>query len=345
MDVKGKIINLRKHGKTVFADIYDGINRTQLMIPRVEYDEIPFNKGEFLVVCGEMTKSRKGNSVLVPSDYRTIMSPQHYVGEDFTNRRELIGKSKLLSIVRTNLIDKGFVETVTPHLLTHPGNSNIVPFETETREHTRAYLRYTLEIELKKASSRTQLPLFEIGNVFRNMGIARTHPTHEYTIVEGIWPYASLEDGMSLCESIFREAASLHGQDFSEIPCRNIKEALDSTSKTDQRTVYKKGIRLVEAPTFFSNPPYEWSPLSISNEDGTAKDSELVFRNVGLAHICEEENNYDKLLEKLGLNGNEKMRERIDPLFLEAIRSGMPPSVGFCIGIDRMLWKLREGEG
>jgi lysyl-tRNA synthetase class II len=64
-----------------------------------------------------------------------------------------------------------------------------------------------------------------------------------------------------------------------------------------------------------------------------------VYGTVGLAHICEENNEYESLLhsfrEQSRITG--KPFASVDPAFLEAIAQGIPPMSGVCIGIDRMM--------
>lgn len=335
----GRVVNLRVHKNTIFADILNANEKRQLMIDRDLYDSPSFNEGTIISGSGSVSLSKKGYEVIIPQDYKILLNPQKYTGEDYLGRKRVVEKSKLIDIIRVELMKHDFLETITPTLSSSRGTSSINPFSTLTKDHKERYLRFTLEMELKKICSNTQFPVYEIGNVFRNMGIDRKHPTHEYTILEAIYPYAEFKEGIKICSNIFYKYAKSVKHSLPPLSVRNISKELVKHPPEKWNEVYKKNIRLVKNPTLFVGPPSEWSPLSKKNGDNIARDAEIVYNKFAIAHICDENNDVEELLKNLEkqCRYNDKSMKDIDPRFLEALQQGLPPSVGFCLGIDRII--------
>lgn len=342
----GRIVNLRVHKKTIFADILNKNGRKQLMIDRNLYDTNSFNEGTIISGQGYISSSKTGDEVIIPNNYEILLKPQKYIGEDYLNRRRIYEKSKLIDIIKSELRKNDFLEVITSTLLSFPGNSSIDPFATTTKDHKEKYLRFTLEMELKKICSNTQFPVYEIGNVFRNMGVDRRHPTYEYTVLEAIYPYAEFEEGIRICSDIFYKYAESVRCSLPELSKKNIFKMLSKYPPEEWNEKYKKGIRLVKNPTLFISPPSKWSPLSKKNKDNTAQDAEIVYKELAIAHICEENNDIEEILRNLKeqCEHNGKSLEDVDPSFLVALQQGLPPSTGFCLGIDRMINIFMESE-
>jgi lysyl-tRNA synthetase class 2 len=334
----GRVVNLRVHKNYVFADVLNSKEKKQLLIEREVYDSNSFNEGAIISGQGADSKSKAGDDIVLTDQYSILLRPVNYLGEDYSKRKRVYKKAQLIKIIRSELNKYNFIEVVTPTLWTYPSNSAINPFVTTTRDEKERFLRFTLELELKKICASTQFPVYEIGNVFRNMGLDRKHPNHEYTVLEAIFPYATLEDGVNICKNILYDFASFMDESLSQMNKRDVYQEISKYSDEERIERYKKNIRLVEEPTLFANPPASWSPLSKNNGE-TAQDAEIVYKSLALAHICEENNNYLELVESLEKQSKKTQKPitHVDPVFLQAIKHGLPPSVGICVGIDRII--------
>eukprot|EP00049_Salpingoeca_infusionum_P015367 m.298680 g.298680 ORF g.298680 m.298680 type:complete len:233 (+) comp15862_c0_seq21:113-811(+) len=92
------------------------------------------------------------------------------VNQDFTQR--LIARSRIISAIRSFLVQREFVEVETPILQAHAGGASARPFTT----HAWALggdlsLRIAPELYLKRLIVGGLPRVFEIGKVFRNEGL------------------------------------------------------------------------------------------------------------------------------------------------------------------------------
>ncbi|MFI5334071.1 MAG: amino acid--tRNA ligase-related protein, partial [Chlamydiales bacterium] len=92
------------------------------------------------------------------------------------------------------------------------GGAEAKPFITHLHAlHQDMYLRIALELSLKKLVVGGMEKVFEIGKIFRNEGIDRTH-NPEFTMLEAYAAYWDYFDMMSFTEKLFEELAlDLHG--------------------------------------------------------------------------------------------------------------------------------------
>ncbi len=252
----------------------------------------------------------------------------------------IILKNKVETILRNALQKEGAIEVSTNILGKARGTSKIEPFKTQDLYGSVYFLKFTHEMELKKIIVDTQLPIFEIGKVFRNMGESRTHH-HEYTVLEAQFPYKTLSTTLTFVEKTMKEIATCLGcNSFSEIPRYTMREIFkklgynfDSLTPDNQKKVYKTKVKRSLGPFFLTNPPAEWSPLTLENNDGTAKDAEFIYNGIGLAHICEEKTDAQEI--ERSLRKTAKQPEDVDVDFIQKMYLGLPPSTGLAIGVDR----------
>lgn len=105
------------------------------------------------------------------------------------------------------MADNGFEEVETPVLQNLYGGAAAEPFTTHLNALKQdMFLRIALEISLKKLIVGGMPKVFEIGKIFRNEGIDRTH-NPEFTMMEAYaagWDY---NDMMDFVERIFAEVA------------------------------------------------------------------------------------------------------------------------------------------
>lgn len=116
-------------------------------------------------------------------------------------------RSQILRLVRAHFNDLGFMEVETPVLQTIYGGAQAKPFTTHLNAlDLDMFLRISLEIPLKKLIVGGMDRVYEIGKVFRNEGIDRTH-NPEFTMIEAYAAYWDYNDMMRLVETLFESIA------------------------------------------------------------------------------------------------------------------------------------------
>lgn len=120
-------------------------------------------------------------------------------------------RSLILRLVRNFFDDLAFLEVETPVLQNTYGGAAAKPFLTHLNAlDIEMFLRISLEIPLKELIIGGMDRVYEIGKVFRNEGIDRTH-NPEFTMIEAYAAYWDYNDMMRVCENLFeRIALALH---------------------------------------------------------------------------------------------------------------------------------------
>ena len=227
VSVAGRVMLLRHQGRLAFATLRDSSGAVQLFALAAVTGEFEafarLHLGDWVGATGEVVKTRKGElSVKVESwvvlaearrgfgdKWRGVADVdtryrQRYVdlwaNED--SRRVFLLRSRMVSLIRRWLEDRGFVEVETPVLQPIPGGATAKPFRT----HHNAlgidlYLRIAPELYLKRLVVGGFERVFEIGRVFRNEGLSPRH-NPEFTILELYAAYLDYTDLMVLTEEL-----------------------------------------------------------------------------------------------------------------------------------------------
>lgn len=122
-------------------------------------------------------------------------------------------RSRILQFIRSYFIEAGFLEVETPILQSIYGGAEARPFITRLHAlDQEMFLRISLEIPLKKLIIGGMDRIFEIGRVFRNEGIDRTH-NPEFTLLEAYAAFWDYKDMMHLVETLVEKLAlDLYGK-------------------------------------------------------------------------------------------------------------------------------------
>lgn len=116
-------------------------------------------------------------------------------------------RTKIIKMIREYLDDANFLEVETPILQNQYGGAEAKPFITHLNAlHQDMYLRISLEISLKKLLVGGYNRVYEIGKVFRNEGIDKTH-NPEFTLLEAYASYWDYNDLMEFTEKLFEKIA------------------------------------------------------------------------------------------------------------------------------------------
>ena len=230
--VAGRLMFRRDQGRIAFFTLQDGTGRVQLFCTAKvtsRYDELTaLSIGDWVGATGEVVKTRTGELsvrvhewVLLAEARRPFPDKWHGIADTDTRyrqryvdlwvteeaRRTFVMRSRMLSLTRRWLEDRGFVEVETPLLHPIAGGALAKPFVTHHNAlDLDLYLRIAPELYLKRLVVAGFERVFEIGRVFRNEGIGyRWNP--EFTMLELYQAYADYGDMMVLTEELVAHLA------------------------------------------------------------------------------------------------------------------------------------------
>jgi lysyl-tRNA synthetase class 2 len=274
--VAGRVVRLRIMGKASFAVIRDGADDLQLYLSRDHLGDGPYalfketvDLGDFIGARGPVFLTRTQEQTVEVHSWTMLAKalrppPEKWHGlTDVEARmrrryldlmsnvevRELLQKrSAIVREVRRFLDERGFIEVETPALQPLHGGATARPFVTYHNALDRQlYLRISLELYLKRLLIGGFDKVYEIGRVFRNEGIDRTH-NPEFTLLESYEAYADYQDVMRLVEELIYTVAqralgtsriTVRGQEIELAPPwprRTLREAIQEATGVDYAT-------------------------------------------------------------------------------------------------------------
>ncbi len=150
-----------------------------------------------------------------PDKWHGITDPdtrfrQRYVDLWVTDesRRAFKQRSRIISLTRRYLEDRGFLEVETPMFHPIPGGAAARPFTTHHNAlDMDLYLRIAPELYLKRLVVGGFERVFEINRNFRNEGLDATH-NPEFTMLELYQAYGDYFDAMELIEGLVAYVAT-----------------------------------------------------------------------------------------------------------------------------------------
>ncbi len=225
----GRVMARREMGKLVFLDLVDRSGRIQLMCDTGRTGEVDVHLGDVVGVTGRPAKSRRGEPSLAV-DELTILArngsplPDTFHGLTDTetryrkryldllmnvDSRELfLLRARVVTAIRRNLDDDGFVEVETPILQPRYGGAFAHPFVTHSQElDAELYLRIATELYLKRLIVGGLERVYEIGKDFRNESVSYKHQP-EFTMLEWYEAYADYQDTMARIEGLIERVAT-----------------------------------------------------------------------------------------------------------------------------------------
>ncbi len=242
--ISGRLVLFRAMGKNAFAQLQDETGRLQVMFNRdqtkvegleenpdvtpLKFIEKKLDLGDIIGVEGHLFRTQRGELTLFAKKVTVLCKsllplPDKHSGladkgilyrkrwlDLITNPDSLERfrrRSKILLSIRKYFEEAGFEEVETPVLQNIYGGAQAKPFTTHLNAlDQEMFLRISLEIPLKKLIVGGMQKIYEIGKVFRNEGIDRTH-NPEFTMLEAYaagWDY---HDTMRFTEGLFEKVA------------------------------------------------------------------------------------------------------------------------------------------
>ncbi len=232
--IVGRVMSLRGQGGIIFADIYDGTAKAQLVVQKEDLDASHFQLfvdtvdiGDFIEASVVAYKTKRGvlsmkvapswrmlsKSLLpIPSQWYGLKDDELVLRQRYLDillnegvRKMFVRRAKFWQSAREFYLARGFLEVETPVLETTPGGADARPFKTHHNAlDIDVYLRISAgELWQKKLLIAGFPKVFEIGRIFRNEGQSREH-LQDYTQLESYEAFSDAREGMKFVQELYR---------------------------------------------------------------------------------------------------------------------------------------------
>ncbi|MGH9085117.1 MAG: lysine--tRNA ligase, partial [Acidimicrobiales bacterium] len=238
VSVAGRVMLHRAQGKLAFATLRDGSGgEIQLFALAAVTDDFEgFGKislGDWVGATGEVVKTKRGELSVKVASWVMLAETRRGFGDKWKGiadvdtryrqryvdlwanpetRTTFLQRSRIFSLTRRWLEDRGFIEVETPVFHPIPGGALAKPFTTHHNAlDLELYLRIAPELYLKRLTVGGFEKVFELARVFRNEGLSTRH-NPEFTMLELYQAYGDYHDAMALTEELVAHLAmELHG--------------------------------------------------------------------------------------------------------------------------------------
>jgi len=390
--IAGRIQTVRRMGKAGFMHLMQSGERLQAYVRKDAVPEADYalyeglDLGDIVGVDGYLFRTRTGE-LSVHAEKLTFLSkillamPEKWHGlEDVEIRyrqryldlianpetqKIFVTRARIVSSLRRQLEQRGFVEVETPMMQTVYGGAAARPFVTHHNTlDLDLYMRIAPELYLKRLIVGGLERVYEINRNFRNEGISTQH-NPEFTMLEFYQAYTDYQGLMDFTVELLKQTAidatgstvvEYQGTklDFANIRRVSMQDAVgDSTLR---------GHALVEAferkveptlfePTIVYDYPVEVSPLSKHKRDDPAfvERFEIYVAGMEIGNAYTELNDPKEQCRRFEMQlalkaaGDEEAHQ-MDEDYLRAMSYGMPPTGGEGIGIDRLTMILTNSK-
>ncbi|AGB40162.1 lysyl-tRNA synthetase (class II) [Halobacteroides halobius DSM 5150] len=232
--VAGRIMAVRNHGKSSFADLKDMSGKVQLYVKEGNVGEEGYELfndldiGDQIGIEGLLFKTRQGEVTIQVEEFKVLAKslrplPEKWHGLTDVEKRyrqryvdlivnddvqqNFIIRSKILHKIREYLEEEDFLEVQTPLMHSVAGGAAARPFVTHHNAlDTDLYMRIAPELYLKRLLVGGFEKVFELGKNMRNEGLSTKH-NPEFTSLEVYQAYADYNDMMELTEDLIKNVA------------------------------------------------------------------------------------------------------------------------------------------
>ena len=234
VNVAGRIMGYRRHGKLCFLELKDQTDKIQVMaaangVPEKTYEMVKLlDVGDFIGVKGVIFKTTAGEITIKASEVTFLQKSLHPLPDSWhglkdTEERfrkryvDLILNPEVKQVmdkrwqiekaIREYLWSENYQEVETPVLQNLYGGTNARPFTTHLNAlDIDMYLRVAPELYLKRLIVGGYERVFEIARNFRNEGLDLSHQP-EFTMLEFYEAYADYHRIMDVAEDMIKAAA------------------------------------------------------------------------------------------------------------------------------------------
>ena len=232
--IAGRMVGKRVMGKASFAHLLDDAGKIQLYVARDDLGEEAYagfkkwDVGDIIGVEGILFRTRtgeisvhvKGATLLAKS---LIPLPEKFHGLTNLEQRyrqryvdlivnpevkdTFVKRSRILSLIRSFLDSKGYLEVDTPILVPLEIGASARPFKTHHNTlDIPMYLRIETELYLKRLIVGGMNKVYEVGRIFRNEGMDPKH-NPEFTTIELYEAFTDYYGMMDLVEELYKMLA------------------------------------------------------------------------------------------------------------------------------------------
>ncbi|MGQ0442424.1 MAG: lysine--tRNA ligase [Methylophilaceae bacterium] len=238
VSIAGRMMLKRVMGKASFATVQDSSGRIQLFISKDNLSDTDneaiyeafkhWDLGDIIAAKGVLFKTKTGElSVkvsalrLLTKSLRPLPEKFHGLADQETKYRQryvdlivseetratFIARSKVVSAIRSFMLENQFLEVETPMLHPIPGGASAKPFITHHNAlDMQMFMRIAPELYLKRLVVGGFERVFEINRNFRNEGLSVRH-NPEFTMMEFYAAYTDYQWLMDFTENCIRAAA------------------------------------------------------------------------------------------------------------------------------------------
>src|SRR4051812_41889902 len=271
--IAGRVKTCRRMGKAGFIHLQQGGRTLQIYIKKDAVPEAAYKLyeildiGDIIGVTGYLFRTRTGELSVHVEDLVFLSKimlplPEKWHGlEDVETRyrqryldlianpevrNTFVTRAKIVSSLRRQLTERGFIEVETPMMQQLHGGATARPFVTHHNTlDLDLYLRIAPELYLKRLVVGGLERVYEINRNFRNEGVSTQH-NPEFTMLEFYQAYTDYRGLMDLTRDLLRQVAidatgstqvPYEGQtvDFDNIRRYSMREAVVEFWKGDGR--------------------------------------------------------------------------------------------------------------
>ena len=280
VSVAGRIMFIRKMGKASFFSIQDREGKIQIYIRKDDVGEDVYalfkmaDIGDIVGIKGTVMLTQTGEITIRCTEYTHLVKALRPLPEKFHGLQDIEERyrrryldlimnedAKRVAILRPRIIramqeyfdNEGFIEVETPVLQNIQGGASARPFITHHNAlDADFYLRIATELHLKRLLVGGLERVYEIGRIFRNEGMDRTH-NPEFTTVELYQAFGDLQSMMDLNEGVIRYCAKkVIGKELFKNPFDQDGELID-ISKPFRRVTMTELIKEATGVDFKAN--------------------------------------------------------------------------------------------
>jgi len=229
VQIAGRMMALRLHGKAAFGDLVDLSGRVQVYFKLDKLGEEQWgifellDLGDVLGIEGSPFRTKRGELTVLVERFQPLAKCLYPLPEKWHGlkdvevryrqryldlivnpevRKIFLLRSRLVSLVRRFLDERNFHEMETPVMTGLVGGAEARPFITHHHAlDIDLYLRIATELYLKRLIVGGLERVYEIGRIFRNEGVSTRH-NPEFTMLEVYEAYSDYEGMMKLTEDL-----------------------------------------------------------------------------------------------------------------------------------------------
>ena len=231
--IAGRMTFRRTFGKFMFIQLSDVYAKIQvsLSVNEIDLEDFKFFKtyvdiGDYVGIEGELYVTQTGEITVKTTNFSLLSKAMLPLPEKFhgltdiearyrqryldlisneETRKVLVGRSKLVSFIRSYLENNGFIEVETPILQGAVCGASAKPFFTKHNALDKmCNLRIAPEVYLKQVVAGGIPRVFEVAKCFRNEGMDASH-LQEFTQVEWYASYWNFEDNIKFFSNFIRD--------------------------------------------------------------------------------------------------------------------------------------------